>query len=427
MARKKQVLARCPFCRVAAFGWAHPPGTSAWALYDAQRDAIGAVILNSRGKASADRDKFHCIAPSRDGSNPGTPCGAPPAPDAKPRDGADIVDEVADEIDRDADEQAPDEPTAEASGDPLTAAIVRAVAPHLRAKVDADEVRKIAGEVAAQAIAEAVIPRKVETVIRVERPDGSQHVVKGEHTFFPLLLNLCAAREHSYLWGAPGGGKSTATAHVADALGLAYGYISLNPQTPDSKLLGYMDATGNYRRTVFRDCYEHGGVYCIDEMDNCSDSLLTTLNGALENGHGAFSDGVISRHPDFVCVATGNTAGRGSQAHAGRRPFDGATTERFVFVEWTYDEQLEESLTLQAFAGARPWLAWVRKVREHAKQHHPRLVASPRASIKGARLMAAGTYTDAAQLAEAVLFKGLDRDSVASILRAHPLPSLVCA
>lgn len=416
MARSKGPYARCKWCDARSFAWGHPSGRSTWALYEAQTDATGAPVLDASGRALPDKDKPHRCAkrPTTTAPVQDTPqAPAPVEPDEL------TTDEQNDEQDT------PETPQA----DPLAQAIARAVAPLVHGKVDAAAVRKIAAEVAAQAIAEAVIPRKVETIIKVERPDGTTDTRKGEHTLFPLLLSMSAARVHTYLWGAPGGGKSTAAAHVAEALGLRYGYISLNPQTPDSKLLGYMDATGNYRRTVFRDCYERGGVFCIDEQDNCSDSLLTTLNGALENGHGAFPDGVVERHPDFVCVSTGNTAGRGgSQNHAGRRPFDAATSERFVFIEWTYDETLEEQLTLAANPDAGAWLAWVRNVRAFAKVHHPRLVASPRASIRGAQLLKAGSYgTDVAALAEAVLFKGLDRDSVAAILRAHPLPKVEVA
>ena len=195
----------------------------------------------------------------------------------------------------------------------------------------------------------------------------------------PQLLYLLSKRHHVYLYGGPGGGKSTAAKQAADALGIQFGYISLNPQTPDSRLMGYMDATGNYRETLFHKLYRDGGVFCIDEMDNASASLLTTLNSCLENGHGAFPNGMIPRHENFVVVATGNTAGRGANPQfPDRRPFDCAFSERFTFIEWDYDQQLEEAITMAINPKATDWLKWIRNVRTYAKQNHPKLIVSPR-------------------------------------------------
>lgn len=328
---------------------------------------------------------------------------------------------VDDEQDHDDAPEPDAAPATEPPAGDLAAMIAAAVSPLIKARATVDEaaVRRIVAEELAGHT------RRVETVVTIVRPDGTRDSRDGDHPLFPVLLRYIGAGCNVYTWGAPGGGKSTAAAHAAKALARPFGYISLNPQTTDSRLLGFRDAHGVYQRTPFRDCYENGGVFCIDEMDNASDNLLTTLNGALENGHAAFPDGMVPKHPDFVMVATGNTAGRGgSQNHAGRRPFDAATAERFVYLEWTYDEPFEERLTLTENASAGPWLVWVRLVRAYAGQHHPRLVVSPRASIVGARLLKAGAVADLEQLAEAVMFKGLDRDTRAKILAACPLPAV---
>jgi cobaltochelatase CobS len=186
------------------------------------------------------------------------------------------------------------------------------------------------------------------------------------------LLMLISLGENVYLWGAPGSGKSTAAKKCAEALNLRWGYIALNPQTPESRLIGYMDAKGSYVRSLFRDVYENGGVFCIDEMDNASAGLVTTLNSGLENGHMAFPDDVIARHQDFVLVATGNTNGKGGNAmFPERRPFDAAFSERFVFLRWEYDENLEHALTMAHNPNASGWLMWVRQVRDYCAQELP--------------------------------------------------------
>jgi len=275
----------------------------------------------------------------------------------------------------------------------------------------------------------AAMPQEPEAPphITINVRDGEQREVEGErHPLFARLLRYVAGGSHVYLYGAPGGGKSTAARQAAEDLGRPFGYLSLAPMTPESRLVGFLDASGQYRSTPFYDCYTQGGVFCLDEMDNANDGVLTSINGALENGHAAFPCGIRERHKDFVMVATGNTAGYGGvRGHAGRRAFDAATRERFAYIPWTYDEGFEERLALAAHAEAGDWVRWVRAVRRHCAQHHPDVVVSPRASIRGAELLRDGAVETPSELAEAVLFKGLEEAQRTRILAAVPLPTVL--
>jgi cobaltochelatase CobS len=219
---------------------------------------------------------------------------------------------------------------------------------------------------------------------------------------------------------------------AASALGREYGYASLNPQTPESRLLGFIDAGGTYRRTVFRDRFENGGIMCIDEMDNGHPALLNTLNGMIEPGaeYGAFPDGMVRRHPDFVMVCTGNTNGRGGdKMFPERRQLDAAFAERFAFLRWDYDLALERRLTLahcEDSTKAETWLRWVRAVRAHVEKHSIRLWATPRAAMTGASFLHDSSWS-VQDIAETVMFKGLDKDTVAAILTAVPYPTFAPA
>ena len=256
--------------------------------------------------------------------------------------------------------------------------------------------------------------------LEYKRESGEVKQIQGAHANMPMLMYLVSKRHHSYLYGPPGSGKSTAAKQVADCLGLAYGYISLNPQTPDSRLLGYMDATGNYRSTPFQNLYQNGGVFCIDEVDNASPSLLTTLNSGLENGHMAFPQSLVARHKDFVLIATGNTCGKGANPmFPDRRPFDAAFAERFTFVEWGYDTSLEQAITLAINPKAKNWLKWVVGVREFCKDKYPRVLVTPRASFKGAAYLLDSGFSSE-QIADMVIFKGLDPATRSAILSANP-------
>lgn len=296
-----------------------------------------------------------------------------------------------------------------------------ALAKRLPALMDETLIR----EIVAQGIAglesklQAVIPLRIE----MAQGDTVKNVQGQAHETLPRLLYLLSKRHHAYLYGPPGGGKSYAAKQCAETLEIPFGYISLNPQTPDSRLLGYLDATGNYRDTVFHQLYKGGGIFCIDELDNASPSLLTTLNSMLENGVGAFPCGMVDKHADFTVVATGNTVGKGANPQfPERRPFDAAFAERFSYIEWGYDKRLERAITLSINPDAENWLVWVNKVREWASQHAPRLVVSPRASFKGAEYLKDSKWS-LDTIAETVLFKGMERDLKHNLLQANPFPS----
>lgn len=255
-------------------------------------------------------------------------------------------------------------------------------------------------------------------VLSIEiKKEGEKEVktITGVHKDFDTLLKLIQVGDHVYMWGPPGSGKSTAARQVSEALSIEFGYISLNPQTPDSRILGFLDAGGHYRSTVFRHMYENGGVMCIDEMDNAAPSLCVTINSGLESDLMAFPDRMVKRSPKFVLVATGNTTGRGANAaFPERRPFDSAFAERFSFLEWDYDQKMERAIALGFNPKAGDWIDWVVKVRQFCKKTYPRVIVSPRASFKGAKLL--GKFKEP-EIAEMVLFKGLDRDTVKAILK----------
>lgn len=255
--------------------------------------------------------------------------------------------------------------------------------------------------------------------------DGKKTIKKVEpaHEMMQYLLYLLAQGEHVYLWGDAGSGKSTAAFMAAQALGRRYGYISLTPQTFESRLFGFISPTGKYITTEFRECYEKGGVYCIDEGDNGSGNLYTALNGALENNICSFPDKQVKRHKDFVVVMTGNTSGGGpNPMFPTRRPFDKAFAERFTYIEWGYDERLERAIALSINAEVAPiWHEYCLKLRAYCRQHQPMVLVSPRAVFKGCKYMR-DAIMPLDLLMQSVIFKGYDATSVKAILAANPVP-----
>lgn len=315
------------------------------------------------------------------------------------------------------------------TADPASAAVsalAAVIEPLIAARVlSADAIRELIEEEVRIALESQPEPEPKYTTLQVQLPNGTVNPVNGpSHKQFSQLLALIASRTDIYLYGAPGGGKSTAVKQIADALSLDYATISLNVQTSASVLSGYLDATGRYVSTRFRELYEHGGIFLIDEADNASANLLTTLNTALGNHHMAFPDAVIERHPDFICVGAGNTVGRGaSRQHADRRQFDAAFADRFFFLAWDYDEELERNVALSITPSAKAWVEWVQLTRCHVKEQSlHNVVVTPRASIKGAQLIANG-INDYRSLADGLVFKGLETNQVKSILATCSLPN----
>ena len=268
------------------------------------------------------------------------------------------------------------------------------------------------------------------TTQQQEYPALQQFVdrAKPSHYHTPLVRAALQADVPIWLYGEAGSGKSTAGEQAANSLGLPFRSISLGPTTSKSDLMGYRDATGNYHSTAFREVYENGGVFTLDEIDSGHPGILTILNSALANGHGEFPDSRVPRHEMARFIASANTIGRGATSeYVGRAPIDAATIDRFAFIPMDTDEDLEEALILgteinrsplDISAGEVPspkeWLATVRAHRQALGELGIRAIISQRASLYGVRLAELGVGKD--WLGEMLLYKGMkehDREKLA--------------
>ncbi|MBM4592072.1 AAA domain-containing protein [Rhodococcus hoagii] len=264
-------------------------------------------------------------------------------------------------------------------------------------QIDRAEVERIAREV----IGEVVFPTK--TVVISDR--DTREIEGNTHAKLADVILTLGIGEHAMMVGPAGTGKSTIAEQAAEALGLESYAISLSPQTPASQILGYMQATGDYVPSLFREAFENGGVFHFDEFDNGNPSILGVINAALANSRMAFPDGMVKRHDDFRCVASANTFGRGAnRTYVGKNPIDASTLDRFSVIEIDIDEALESALckaNAASDADAAKVLDFVRKLRKNADKNGLNVVISPRAAVGMCRLLKAGMGWDDAVNARA--------------------------
>ena len=292
--------------------------------------------------------------------------------------------------------KAPDNPAVNPDAQKALQDLLAALAPPAQ-KVEIDEalVRQIARDEATKAIKP--------TVIHITRAEQSEPQDLGvQHRQFPALLTVLRTGFPVWLPGPAGSGKTTAAKNAAKALDIAFHHTGAVDNV--YQLLGFRDAAGHYHRTSFREAYEHGGVFLWDEVDASNPTALVAFNAAIENGECVFPDAVIPKHPDCYFVAAANTYGTGAtHEYVGRTKIDAATVDRFVMLDWQYDEILE-----RAIAGDNEWTHYVQKVRAAVKAAGIKHIVSPRASIRGNALLAAGMDRDSVIMA--TVRKGLSED-----------------
>ena len=292
-------------------------------------------------------------------------------------------------------------------------------------------------EDAVTAIAETVMTQNLDSVkselanlseaVRLVRPVVTEiHLPHGEvrkldgvqHVQFPSVLKILQKKRNIFMVGSAGTGKTTIAEKAAQALGLEFSAQSFNSQSSKSDLVGFKTANGVYVGTEFRERFQNGGIFLMDEIDNANPNILGTLNAALANGFMAFPDGMVKRHEGFIAIAAGNTYGNGATAqYVGRNPIDGATKDRFVFMDILIDENIEDAMVASTGLEVRKATKWtmiVRQCRKNVADFGLQVIVSPRATENGAHLLDAGfTFREAIDM---TVLKGAKPEQAEKIL-----------
>lgn len=251
-----------------------------------------------------------------------------------------------------------------------------------------------------------IVPIAHEIRIPERKPWETTEVL---HKDFDRILSMLLDNESVYLCGPAGTGKSYLAQQLASALELEYYYT--NSVTDDVQIKGFVDANGNYHGTQFYDAFTKGGVFLLDELDASIPETLVLLNNALANGYFAFPNGKAKAHPDFHCIAAGNTFGTGAdETYIGRYALDGSSMDRFAMIMVDYDERIEKAMA----NGDEELVAFAHDFRQAVKKTGCSCLCTYRA-IK--RLAKFSAYMDKRDALRIGLLKGLAADDAALIAR----------
>lgn len=228
---------------------------------------------------------------------------------------------------------------------------------------------------------------------------------------FENILHLVAAHENVYLYGPAGSGKNTIAEQIAEALGVEFYYQ--NTLVTKFDVSGYKNAQGEYEETPFYKAWKNGGLFFADELDNSTAEAIIALNAALANGYYTFpnSGEKVAKHPDFYCIAAGNTNGQGAtEEYCGRYQMDESRRDRFAFIEIGYNAKVEESIC----GGHLDILEFVRDLRSVTKSLQIKLICGYRAISRLAKFYDLNTKF----VLDSFIFKGISKDDIREIAAA---------
>lgn len=165
----------------------------------------------------------------------------------------------------------------------------------------------------------------------------------GNHKEYETILECIRNDIPVYLTGPAGSGKNFTIKKIACELGLDFYFT--NSVQQEYKITGFIDAGGKYHETEFYKAFTQGGLFFLDELDASIPEVLVLLNAAIANKYFEFPNGRVDAHENFRVIAAGNTVGKGADLqYTGRMVLDSATLDRFVIVEFNYDERIELKL-----------------------------------------------------------------------------------
>lgn len=276
------------------------------------------------------------------------------------------------------------------------------------------QIDELSDEIAEKALEKAKerTPFKMITIV-IDHKKIQSNKPKILHHQFEDVIKLVSAGFNPLLVGPAGCGKNVIIEQVADTLGWKFFYV--NDVTEEYKVMGFVDANGNYCKTQFYEAFTNGGFIMIDELDQSNAGALLAINSAIGTGYheyASFPDGKLyPKHPDFHIAAAANTYGNGANMlYCGRNQLDVASLNRFTPIFINYDHTLESNLVSnQSFLP----LYW--KIRNIIEANRIRQVISTR-NIVNADKMLSNKLFDLNKVFDFTITQGMSKEDLRIIL-----------
>jgi hypothetical protein len=229
------------------------------------------------------------------------------------------------------------------------------------------------------------------------------------HKKFGEILKIIERGVPLMLTGPAGAGKNHTLEQVAEALDLDFYFT--NAVTQEYKLTGFIDANGIYQETQFYKAFKDGGLFFLDEVDASCPEALIILNSAIANGYFDFPNGKVSVNKNFRVACAGNTYGTGADmVYVGRNVLDGATLDRFVTIDFNYDDEIEKQLAYDD-----ELYRFIKDLRRAINDSSLRYIVSMRAIINASKLLEIDM--DKKDILKNVIIKNMQIDDLNIIIK----------
>lgn len=246
-------------------------------------------------------------------------------------------------------------------------------------------------------------------VEEVKEPEPEVPVIpkKVRHAEFDTIMTCLEEGVPVYLHGPAGSGKNHTVEQIAKEQGWEFYFT--NSVQQEYKVTGFVDAGGVFHDTEFyKACTsENECIFFLDEIDASVPEVLVLLNAAIANGYFEFPTGKIKWDKSrlhFVCA--GNTVGNGAdEQYTGRMVIDQATLDRFLFIPYDYDRNIELKIT----KGNVELVDFIRDMRRIAKEKGIRATFSYRCMLMMVKLEG---KIELSKLLKMAVFKGMDSDTL---------------
>lgn len=266
-------------------------------------------------------------------------------------------------------------------------------------KLPESELPNVESEEVKEEIPEAT---EVKEEPKVESPKGPVR-----HAEYETIMTCLEEGVPVYLHGPAGSGKNHTVEQIAKEQGWEFYFT--NSVQQEYKVTGFVDAGGVFHDTEFyKACTsENECIFFLDEIDASIPEVLVLLNAAIANGYFEFPNGRIKwnkKRLHFVCA--GNTVGSGAdEMYTGRMVIDQATLDRFAFVPYDYDRNIELKIT----NGNVELVDFIHGIRDIAKERGIRATFSYRCMLMLKKLEG---KIELSKLLKICVFKGMDEDTL---------------